>query len=305
MRFVFSKPSASLACVLVAASAGVCLAQSASGLFRARTDLVAVDVSVKDHSGRYVESLTPDDFLVLEDNVPQKVLFFSPGGRIPLAVALLVDFSQSMAGEPLVRAKSAAQKFLDGLQPEDLVEVVAFNDVPARVYPMGSDHAAARSAIDGLEARGTTRLYDAILLAQRDLDKAAHASPDERQRAMVILSDGEDTRSAETFEDVLDDARRNTTEISAISVRADAHRRWLPPLHELTQLTADTGGQTIAVRALDDLASAYESIGTDLRGQYRLGYLPSSPNKDGRWRQLSVRMKSANCLARTRSGYYY
>src|SRR5262245_53149315 len=111
MRFVLSKPSAAFACVLVAASAGVCLAQAGSGLFRTHTDLVALDVSVKDHSGRYVESLTPDDFVILDDNVPQKVQFFSPGGRIPLAVALLVDFSQSMSGEPLARAKSAAQKF--------------------------------------------------------------------------------------------------------------------------------------------------------------------------------------------------
>jgi VWFA-related protein len=290
--------------LLVLVFTAVCAAQAPdAGLFRARTDLVALDVAVKDHAGRFVERLAAQDFVVLEDDVPQQVLFFSPAGRLPLAVVLLVDDSQSMYGEPLARAKAAASSFLSRLQPDDRVEVLAFNDHPIRLYPMGADHAAAARAVQSLESRGMTRLYDAILVAQRDLEQVAHESRRPYQKSIVILSDGEDTKSALSFDDVLDDARRNTTAVNAISVRTDVKRRWLPPVRELTQLSSDTGGQTIAIRKMSDIEAAYECIGSDLRAQYRLGYVSSSPGKEG-WRRVSVRVKDQDVIARTRAGYF-
>jgi VWFA-related protein len=273
-------------------------------VFRGRTDLVALDVAVKDKSGRPVESLIADDFLVIEDNVPQRLQFFSPPGGVPLAVVLLVDYSQSMAGEPLACAKRAVAAFLNTLGAEDLVQVLAFNDVPVRIYPMGPGGPAAAEAVEQLEAKGTTRLYDSIVVAQRDLDRAVRHSAQQYQKAIVILSDGEDTRSSQTFDDVLDDARRSTTAVSAISIRTDEHGRWLPPPYEITQLTMDTGGQTVTIRHLSDLTAAYQDIQADLRQQYRLGYVSSSSDNDGRWRRVSVRVRDANLVARTRSGYY-
>lgn len=293
-----------LAFVLVTMLFGVGPTQSPQpGAYRTETDLVALDMTVTDRAGRFVETLEASDILVLEDDVPQKLLFFSPGGRVPLAIALLIDHSQSMVGEPLRRAKLAAASFLDNLHPEDLVEVLAFNDVPERIYPLGYDKAAAAQAIEGLRAGGGTRLYETILMAQRDLERSAKIAANESRQSIVFLSDGDDTQSALPFEALLDDVRSNTTSINVISLRMDEHARPLPPRHEMAQLARDTGGQTIAIRGLADLSSAYECIQDDLRRQYRLGYISSSLDNDGGWRRISVKVRDSSLVVRTRSGY--
>jgi Ca-activated chloride channel homolog len=275
----------------------------ASPVFRSRTDLVALDVSVQHQAGQAVPVLTADEFLVLEDNIPQKLTVFSAGGRLPLAVILLIDQSQSMDGERLDRAKAAAAALLHILGPDDLVEILAFNDDTIRLYPLGSDHSAAERATTGLTPGGATALYDALLVGLRDLQQALRGRTD-YQKAIVILSDGEDTASREMFEDVLEDARRTDVAIDAVSLRTDKRDHSLPPVHELTQLATDTGGRAVAVHRLADLVPVYEDIGAELRHQYRLGYVSSSTINDGRWRRISVRIANRDVVARTRAGYY-
>jgi Ca-activated chloride channel homolog len=278
--------------------------EAPSTVFRSRTDLVALDVSVEDQAGEFVAPLTADQFLVLEDNVPQKVTIFSAEGRMPLAVALLVDHSQSMEGERLDHAKAAAGAFLRALEPADLVEVLAFNEASNRLYPLGTDHAAAEESIADLSASGATGLYDAVLVGLRDLERAQRDRSVDFRQVLVILSDGEDTASHDAFEDVLGDARRSRVAIDVISLRTDSHDRWLAPARELAQLAFDTGGQAVAVRRLADLASIYEGIAAELRHQYRLGYVSSSTIDDGRWRRISVRTANKDLVVRTRAGYY-
>jgi VWA domain-containing protein len=195
---------------------------------------------------------------------PQDIQFFSPGGRLPLAVALLVDHSQSMMGDPLACAKTAAAAFLERLHPDDLVEVLAFNELPVRLYDLGPDHPAARDAIMGLAARGMTQ----------------------------------------GFEGLLDDAKRSTATIYALSLRADERHRSLPPVHELTQLAFETGGDALAVKQPKDLDGLYEQIGATLGNRYRIGYVPPSSAADGQWRRISVRTRRGDLVVRTRAGYF-
>jgi Ca-activated chloride channel family protein len=306
----FSSRSVCLAVSWVVTPAVVlCVARSPAApaapaqVFHSRTDLVALDVSVQSQAGEFVPPLTVSDFLVLEDNVPQQVTVFSPEGRLPLAVALLVDHSQSMDGERLDRAKAAAVSFLRSLEPNDLVEILAFNDSTTRLYPLGSDHAAAQRATLELQAQGATSLYDALLVGLRDLERAERERTD-YQKTIVILSDGEDTMSRESFEDVIEDARRASVAIDAISLRTDKHDRALPPVHELIQLASDTGGRAVAVRRITDLESVYEGIAAELRHQYRIGYVSTSTVRDGQWRRISVRTTKKDLVVRTRAGYY-
>lgn len=119
------------------ASVTVVSAALAQDHFQSGVDLVAVDVCVKHHDGSPETELKPDDFMVLEDDVPQKISLFSAEGHVPLAVSILVDSSRSMLGPPLERARAAAGALIDVLRPDDLVEVMSFNDrvtvrVPAR-----------------------------------------------------------------------------------------------------------------------------------------------------------------------------
>jgi len=275
-----------------------------SATFRSRTDLVALDVSVEGHSGQPVPLLDANQFVVLEDNVPQDITLFSPEGRLPVAVALLVDHSQSMAGEPLARAKAATSAFLRTLESDDRVEILAFAEDVTRLYPLGGDRNAADQSIRDLSAGRSTALYDALLVGLRDLEQDARRRSGDCQYAIVILSDGDDTKSRETFEDVSDDARRSNVAIDTISLRSDDHHRSLPPAHELIQLAIDTGGEAVAVRRVSDLATVYEQIGSALRQRYRLGYVSSSAAPDGRWHRVSVRVPELDVMARTRAGYY-
>jgi VWFA-related protein len=275
-----------------------------SATFRSRTDLVALDVSVEGQSGEPVPPLDASQFVVLEDTVPQDITFFAPEGRLPLAVVLLVDHSQSMAGERLARAKAATSAFLRTLQPDDRVEILAFDEEVTRLYPLGRDHGAADRSIRDLSAGRSTALYDALLVGLRDLEQDARSRASDCQHAIVVLSDGDDTKSRETFEDVSDDARRSSVAIDTISLRSDDHHRSLPPAHELIQLAIDTGGEAIAVRRVSDLAKVYEQISSALRQRYRLGYVSSSAAQDGRWHRISVRIPEMNVIARTRTGYY-
>lgn len=287
-------------------TSGAAVGQSApaSPRFRSGVDLVALDVCVKGGDGRLIEGLSADDFLIVENNTPQRVTFFSPDERVPLAVALLIDQSQSMYGEKLDRAKLAAVAFIGTLRPADLVEVIAFSARASRLFPLASPENAAEQAIAGLRATGTTGLFEATLVALRDLERAQRDRPTEYRNAIVILSDGEDTSSLVAFEDVLEDVRRSGVLVYGLSLRTDERGRSLGPLREISQFAFDSGGQTVAVQNLGSLVPTFQEIGTDLRHLYRLGYVPSPLVRDGRWHSISVRVPGKDVRVRTRSGYY-
>lgn len=128
--------------------------QPASPRFRSGADVVVVDVSVKARDGRFVPGLSAEEFLILDNKIPQNVAFFSTGEPVPLAVALLIDRSSSMAGPKLKAAKAAALTLVRTLRPHDLVEVMAFNERANRLLPLSADRAAAEEAIGDLSAEG-------------------------------------------------------------------------------------------------------------------------------------------------------
>ena len=280
-------------------------AQSSPPSFRGGVDLVALDVCVKDRDGRFLPGLAADDFLVLDNNKPQRIEFFSAGGRVPLAVVVLVDRSSSMAGPKLERAKAAATAFIVGLRSDDLLEVMAFGDRADRRLPFSVDRAQAREAIVDLSAEGTTALFDSLAAAIRDLEQARRRKGDVYRQGIIVLSDGADTRSVLGFDDLLEDARRSGVLIYGVSLRADDKGRALPTPRELVQLASDTGGRAVAVAVPEKLALVYEEIGAELRHLYRLAFVPSDALADGSWRRVSVRVpNNADARVRTRAGYY-
>ena len=276
--------------------------------FRTGVDVVVVDVCVKGRNGQFLPGLSADDFLILDGNTPQRVAFFSAEERVPLAVVLLIDRSASMSGPKLERAKEAAAAFLRTLRPDDLVEVIAFNDHTSRLFslwPLWKVEGDVMSqAISDLSARGRTGLYEAVTVGLNDLAHAQRDATEDYRAAIVVLSDGEDTSSIIGFDDVLEDVRRRGVLVYGISVRTGEDGKWLAPLRELAQFAYDSGGQAIAVRTLASLVPIYEEIGTELRHLYRLGYVPSPMSQDGRWHSISVRVPGKDVRVRARSGYY-
>lgn len=272
--------------------------------FIGSVDVVALDVCVKGRDGQLIPELAPNDFLVLENRKPQALEFFLPDTRLPLSVVLLVDRSTSMTGAKLERAKAAATAFLDRLDPTDLVEVMAFNQLADRRYALGADRRLAASAIESVESGGQTGLYEALLAGLRDVQKAQKHDSGARRSVLLVLSDGEDTSSRPSFEQVLEEIRRSGVLVYGISLRTDPSDHDLPPSTELTQLAADSGGRTVAVRDLRELDGVYGEIAAELHQLYRIGYIPSDTRTDGAWRTISIQLADKRLHARTRRGYY-
>lgn len=273
--------------------------------FKGAVALVALDVCVKNRDGNPTQGLQPEDFLILENEVPQRIALFSIGGHVPIAVALLVDNSRSMFGEALEQAKVAAARFIDILRPDDLVEVMSFNERANLRYKLGSDHDQAKLSLNDVFATGATRLYETVLVAVRHLEHAQRRRTTEYRNVIIVLSDGEDTHSRLPFDDVLEEVRRSGVLVYTISLRTK-HRAQsdAPPLWQMNLLAYDTGGRAIALRDLAGLTKTYEDINAELIHLYRIGYVPSNAVHDGSWRSISIRVPSATLVVRSRSGYY-
>jgi Ca-activated chloride channel family protein len=281
----------SLALALCAV-AGVA-AQEPIAQFTSRVQLVEVYATVTDAAGQPVMGLTRGDFEVSEDGQPQDISTFA-AGDFPVTVALGVDRSFSMAGDPLRLAKQASQAFLRELKPGDRSMVVAIGNDAEVIAPLSADRAAQAQAIGALEAWSTTALHDAIIAT---LDRLA---PEPGRQAMVVFSDGVDRYSKASASEVIDRARRSNALIYPI-----AFGKTRPPL--LAELAVLTGGRSFQLRDARELQGTLSTVARELRYQYLLGYTPAKPAEAGEhaWRSIRVAVKSSSrgLRVRARDGY--
>jgi Ca-activated chloride channel homolog len=170
-----------------------------------------------------------------------------------------------------------------------------------------SDHAALDRAIEATHAEGTTALYTALYVSLRELRAQQAQGGEARRRAIVVLTDGEDTVSSVAEDQVVELARRTDVTVYAISLRS-ASRSLIArdqAAHFLATLARDTGGEVQFPRALSDLDGIYGRIADELRTQYTLGYVSANPSRDGGWRHISVVTPARHDLfIRYRLGYY-
>jgi Ca-activated chloride channel family protein len=277
-----------------------------SGAFRSGVDVVSLNVTVTDPANRYVTDLTQDDFSVYEDGVKQDVTFFSRT-NLPLAVSLLVDTSASM-DEKIATVRAAAGGFVAHLRPEDRTQLINFDSRVNVLLPFTSAHPDLDRAIASLSAGGSTALYNAVYIALKELKKNQARSADElRRQAIVLLTDGEDTSSLVSFEEVLDQTKRSETAVYAIGLRAqdsNIGKAYSEAEYVLRQLTTQTGGRVFFPETVADLPAIYNQIWQELSSQYLLGYSSKNPRRDGRWRRVVVRVERPGTSSRTKQGYY-
>lgn len=272
--------------------------------FTSGVDLVALDVCVRDSTGRFVSDLSPDDFLVLENGKLQRISFVMPSGAVPLTAILLIDRSASMFEPKLKRAVEAAELFARLLGPDDQLEIIEFNHRAEPVHAFGDNPARVPAALASITATGGTSLNDVLLVAVNDLVRARHDALPETREVVVVLSDGEDTASLVGFEEVLPVLRRSGALVYTVSLREGAEGEWLGASWPLLQLARDTGARALAVRQLDALPALYAEIDAEVRHLYRIGYISKDDRRDGQWRTVSVRVRSRGVNVRTRAGYY-
>ena len=271
--------------------------------FRTGVDVVSLNVTVTDGQERFVTDLTQDDFLLYEDGVLQETTYFARR-QLPIALALLMDTSASM-DERMTTAQEAAIGFSRRLRPEDLAEIIDFDSRVDILQSFTNSVDALEEAIRLTSAGGSTALYNALYISLRELKKAPLRVEDVRREAIIVLSDGEDTSSLVSFEEVLDLAHRSETAIYSIGLKSDEEGSGFREADfVLRELAQETGGRAFFPDQVEELAGIYQQISDELSSQYSLGYVSANPLRNGQWRRIVVQLKRENTIARTKQGYF-
>lgn len=275
--------------------------------FRSAIDVVSMNVTVTDSTNKYVTDLAEKDFEIFEDGVKQELTLFNRS-NLPVALSLLIDTSSSME-DRMATAQDAAIGFARKLRPTDLGEVIGFDSRAEVLQKFTSDTAELEQAIRKTVAGGSTSLNNAIYISLKGLKKIPVRQEDEiRRQAIILLSDGEDTSSLVTFEDVLDLARRSETAIYAIGLMENGasgqSKGFREATYALRQITNDTGGRAFFPADVRSLSAVYGQIYDELSSQYTIGYTSKNPRRDGAWRRIVVRVARPNVQARTKQGYF-
>jgi Ca-activated chloride channel homolog len=306
--------AASFVVVLAASQAPDARAQQPQGgrapqepSFRTGIDLVSLNVTVTEGGGRYVTDLEKDDFQLFEDGVKQDLSFFNHTNS-PIALALLLDTSASMESR-MATVQEAAIGFARKLRTQDLAEVIDFDSRVMILQPFTNSVPQLEQAVRKTSAGGSTSLYNAVYIALKDLKKVVPANTEEiRRRAIVVLTDGEDTSSLLPFEEVLDLAKRSETAIYSIGLRSaeagSSAKGFKEAEFVLRQFSQETGGRAFFPSQISELAGVYGQIADELSSQYTVGYTSKNPKRDGAWRRIVVRVSRPGVAPRTKQGYF-
>jgi Ca-activated chloride channel family protein len=277
----------------------------AAQVFRDRVDVVLLSVTVADREGRLLTNLDAEDFHVFEDGVLQTIQNFSREPQ-PIALSILIDTSASM-DEKLGIAQRAATGFVRRLGEQDVAQIIDF-DSRARIrQDFTHDVDALERAIGSTMAGGPTALYEALQVALNQLRLTRQQAGSEiRRQAVVVLSDGEDTRSLIDYVEVIDLSKRSEVVVYAIGLRTQVltRRGYSEAESALRTMSSETGGVAYFVDDVTELERIYADIADELASQYMIGYISKNTARDGTWRKVSVTVEHPDAQARTRTGYY-
>lgn len=279
--------------------------QAQGSIFKSAVEVVPLTVTVTDAKGKYVKNLVETDFSVLEEGVRQSLAFFA-NEPVPIDLALTIDASASMARQlPIVR--KAAGALVDSLRGGDRATVVTIKNAVGVALPLTADRPRIDAAIRDLSASGGTALYDGVYVVLKELERARIAEI--RRRVLVLLSDGLDTASRLSADDMLALARRAGVGIYVIAMPAPSNLprnrqdgSALQAEYAMRTLARDTGARSFFPERVEELPAIYREIAHELANQYELGYLPSRSGTPGSFKRVTVHVE--NAIARTRSGYY-
>jgi Ca-activated chloride channel homolog len=278
--------------------------------FRSSIDVVSVSAVVRDRKGRFVENLERKDFVVAEAGQPRPILDFRAQADGPVKLAMLFDISGSMrVGTKAVDARQAARHVLGALKPGDEAALFSFDTRLDRVTPFTSDLTKLEAGLAHVQSPyGQTSMYDAVAETARIVAAEGPGKGRVPQRsAVVVLTDGIDTRSRLTSEQVSTIASSIDIPVYIVAVVAmiDDPRQAVAPAPEMTgplpELARWTGGEMFVASAPAHASLAARHIVDELRHQYVLAFEASS-SRDG-WRPVEIRARNGALTVRARSGY--
>lgn len=261
------------------------------------TSLVVLNATVTDKDGKTVYGLKKKDFKVLEDGKEQTLEFFE-SQESPFAAVILIDTSGSME-QRISLARSAAINFLDGIRIDDNVAIYNFDSKVSLVQDFSNSRDIAEKVFD-LKAYGWTALNDAIYEAALELEKRS-----EKRRAIVVLSDGADTKSGRSASKALKAALKANATIYTVDMSGinTGGKERMQNQGVLRNFAEKTGGRFVATPGGIELRNAFKDIVGELGNQYTFGYEPKNVKKDGKWHSIEVKISRPNLTIRTREGY--
>ena len=295
---------------------------------RVETDLTNVLFTAVDRDKRFVTTIRQEDIRVLEDGAEQKVFTFQRETDRPLSLAILIDTSASEE-RTLPEEKSAAQRFVDAVirQQKDEVAVLSFTGDATLEQGLTGNAARVRRAIDRVEFQppsgyigggvmvgtppingdsraGSTAIWDAIWVTSREV---LSETSDKTRRAIILLTDGEDTSSRVKLSEAVDSALKADAIIYSIGI-GDNYFDGVDK-GALNKISERTGGRAYFPRNEEDLRSAFAQIQDELRSQYLVAYSPTNKAKDGTFRQVKIEvvnpdLRRQNLRLTYRQGYF-
>ena len=300
-------------------AAGQEVPQTTGPVLKVTTEAVNVYAVVRDKHGRLIPDLTKNDFEIKEDNIPQKITYFTRETDTPLTLAIMIDTSPSQERVLPAEQREAKAFLRQVLRPKDLACVIHFDlevellrDFTAQQRLLdnaidetvinGGGHGVLPSPLPSPNVGGT-HLYDAIYLAANEL-----MSHEVGRKVLILLTDGEDQGSIETLDKALAAAQKSDCIIYAVDI-VDRAFYGLGNMgfhgdSVLRKLCRQTGGDVIKVKKIRDTSAAFREIADELRTQYLLGYTPSNSRKDPGFRKITVRVTHGKYKVQARSGYY-
>ena len=270
---------------------------------RKDVDLVLVPVTITDPMNRLVTGLEKENFALTDNGKPQEIRHFSSEDA-PISLGVIFDISGSMA-DKIDKSRQAVVEFFRTANPQDEFFLITFSEKPELLVDYTSSIEDIQDKLVYAIPKGRTALLDAIYLGMDRMRKAHY-----ERKALLIISDGGDNHSRYTEGEIKSMVREADVQIYAIGLfdfyfKTPEEREGPAMLSDISEVT---GGRTFTINSPNELADVATKIGIELRNQYVLGYRPSDPGKDGKWRKIKVRLNPPKGLpplhVYAKTGYY-
>jgi Ca-activated chloride channel homolog len=274
------------------------------GTIKVNVNLVVLHTTVLDDRGRFVDGLKEENFRVLEDKAEQKLSLFKRED-VPVSMGLVIDNSGSMR-DKRARVNEAALTLVQASNPQDESFVVNFND--DYYLDLDKDFTSSipelKEALERIDARGSTALYDAII---GSLDHLRKGHKD--KKVLLVVTDGEDNVSRNTLEKTVREIQKSNVVIYSIGLFSDEDKKnRKKAMRALKDISTASGGVAFFPENVDDVHSICDQVARDIRNQYTLGYYPTNTKRDGTFRTVQVDVVpprgKGKLTARTRNGYF-
>ncbi len=257
---------------------------------------VELFITVLDKDKHPVMGLEMKDFRIWEDGQPQEPRRFEKVTNLPIHAGILLDVSASME-EKLATALKAALGFLEeAVTPKDRATIVTFNDHPNLAVKFTNDMPTLAGGLAGLRAERGTALYDSVIFS------LYYFNGIKGQRALILLSDGDDQHSRFAWDDAIEYARRAGVAIYSIGLTLG--KKGGNAKKKLVRLAEETGGRAFFIDDVGELADIYRIIQEELRSRYFVAYQSSNTADDTEFRTVEVEVERPGLEAKTLRGYY-